>query len=304
MNTVASRTLLVALCGLVAVSTGCSRNAIDAINLANEGDKSKATAPDEALSKYEQAAQIDPKNHKILWRHSDVYNQKERWADCAAAMSKAAKLAPTYGKYFFRQGYCLAKAAEKGPTSWSEAKGPLVEAIAKDPNLADSYFELANVLLHLDDEKGALDNFTKGVKAHPESAEGYFELASLYSQLGFKDEALTVAKEGVGLAKEGDKSMYKLHNVIGDSMKRKGDINASISSFEAAKKACGQCNQGGEAITLFALGSTYYQANKMSEATQQLNAFQKVVCKGSAAARYRAQCEQAQQMTAKAGGTP
>ena len=53
---------------LALVSTAsCSRNGIEAINLANEGDQSVKVNVENAIAKYEQAVQLDPTNHRILW---------------------------------------------------------------------------------------------------------------------------------------------------------------------------------------------------------------------------------------------
>ena len=70
----------------------------------------------------------------------------------------------------------MARQAVKGPTSWADAKPPLEEAIKLDPNVGDgdhygaAHFELAEVLLHLDDEKGALDEYTKAIQTQARHA--------------------------------------------------------------------------------------------------------------------------------------
>src|SRR5690606_12884374 len=118
--------------------------------------KERDTNPDGAISKYEQATNLDPTNHKILGKLANAYKKKEAWDKVAATCAKAEKLAPKHANYFFLHGYALARAADSakggGGTGWADAKGPLEEAIRLDPNIADAYFELAEVHLHLDDE--------------------------------------------------------------------------------------------------------------------------------------------------------
>src|SRR5688572_12107107 len=133
------------------LGAGCSRNNIEAVNLANEGDKERATNMDGAISKYEQAANLDPSNHKILWKLALAYTKQEKWDKVATTCSKAEKIAPKHANYYFQHGLALARQAVKGPTGWGEAKAPLEQAISMDPNIADAHFELAEVLLHLDD---------------------------------------------------------------------------------------------------------------------------------------------------------
>ncbi len=282
----------------------CSRNNIEAVNLANEGDKSKGVNVDEAISKYEQAVNLDPTNHRILWKLALAYTKKEDWAKVATTSKRAQGVAPNFATYYFQQGMANARMAVKGPSSWAEAKEPLEQAIAKDPNLADAHFELAEVLLHLDDEQGALRSYTKAIETKPDEMSFYVPLADLYIRLGYLDQAEQIVKEGLSFAKDGDKFLFGLHSLAGQIKEMKGDIAGSVPEYEAAKKACGACNQGGEQIAFFNLGAAYASVNppRKSEAIQQLQSFNKVVCKGAAAARYADQCAQSQQLASRLGG--
>ncbi len=295
---------MLGLVATVAVSglAGCSRNSIEAVNLANEGDKERGGNVDGAISKYEQALQLDPTNHRIRFKLALMYKKKERWTDMASQLAKASEKAPTYANYYYERGLALSSAAEKGPTSWAEAKAPLEEAISKDPNIADAYFVLAEVMLHLDDEDGALKNYTKAIETKPDELQYYGPLADLYMRLGKTDLAEQVLKEGLSFGKEGDKHLFAIHSLSGAVQESKGNLPGAISSYEAAKKACGQCNESGQAIAYFNLGIAYAQAKRNSEAIQQLASFDKIICKGAAAARYSDQCAQSSQFGAKLNG--
>ena len=76
----------------------------------------------------------------------------------------------------------------------------LQEAIQKDPNIADAYFDLAEVLLHLDDEQEALRNYTKAIDTKPDEVAFYGPLAELYMNLGYNDEAEKVVREGLNFS--------------------------------------------------------------------------------------------------------
>ena len=199
-------------CSLASVgSAGCSRNNIEAVNLANEADKAKATNIDEAISKYEQATTLDPTNHRILWKLALAYTKKEQWDKVSSTCLKAQKVAPTFANYYFQQGMALARQAAKAPNgNWADAKGPLEEAIQKDAGLWDAHFELAEVLLHLDDEQGALREYQKAIEAKPDELAFYIPLADLYLRLGYIDEGEKVVREGLTFGKEGDKFLFGL----------------------------------------------------------------------------------------------
>lgn len=299
------KTALGTVLAVAALTLGaaCSRNNIEAVNLANEGDRDRATNIDSAISKYEQATNLDPTNHRILGKLASAYQRKESWDKVASTCAKAEKLAPDFASYHFLHGVALARQAETGPTSWADAKGPLEEAIKLDPNIADAHFELAEVLLHLDDEAGALDSYSKAIAAKPDQLGFYGPLAELYIRLNFLDQAEQVLKEGLSFATEGERALFAMHSLLGDIYERKGDVAKAVTEYEAAKKACGPCNEAGQPIAFFNLGAAYASLNppRKSEAVQQLQSFQKMICKGGAAQRYADQCSQAQQLAAKLG---
>jgi tetratricopeptide (TPR) repeat protein len=250
--------------------------------------------------------QLDPTNHRILFKLALIYQKKGDWAKLASTAAKAEKVAPTFANYSFLRGYALRMAAEKGPTTWADAKEPLMAAIQKDPNIADAYFELGEVLLHLDDEAGALANWTKAIETRPDNIQFYGALADLYSRRGLYDQAEQVAKEALAFAKPGDRMLFQVHSLLGSVKEMKGDMAGSIAAYEAAKQACGQCSDTakGEAIVFFNLGAAYALANppRKTEAVQQLTSFHKMVCKGALAVRYADQCAQAQELARKSGG--
>ena len=112
-----SLALVAATVLVAAASVGCSRNNIEAVNLANEGDQAKSANIDEAISKYEQATTLDADNPRIWWKLVLAYEKKEDWQKMAAAASHAEEAAEkadgkkTHADYYFRQGYALEQLA-------------------------------------------------------------------------------------------------------------------------------------------------------------------------------------------------
>ncbi len=301
------------------LGAGCSRNNIEAVNLTNEGDKAKSTDLDGAISKYEQATNLDPTNYHILWKLAQAYTKKEAWDKVATTCAKAEKLAPKHAYFQLTHGIALARQAVKGPTSWKDAQGPLEEAIKLDPNgpqfpqgegwdnknAGTAYFELAEVHLHLDEEKDALDAYTKAIMVKPDNLSFYGPLAELYVRLNYVNEAEQVLTQAVSFAKEGDKALFAVHSLLGQIADIKRDLSKAVTEYEAAKKSCGQCNEPGQQIAFFNLGAAYASVSppRSREALAQLQSFQKMICKGAAAQRYADQCTQAQQLATKLGGT-
>src|ERR1700753_4267433 len=88
-----SLALVTAVLVAASVSAGCSRNNIEAVNLANEGDQAKGANMDEAISKYEQATKLDPDNARIWWKLALAYEKKEDWQKMSTACSHAEEAA-------------------------------------------------------------------------------------------------------------------------------------------------------------------------------------------------------------------
>ncbi len=300
---------------LAMLGMGCSRAPIEAIELANDGDKVKGSNLGEAISKYEQATTVDPTNHRIFWKLALAYEKSDRqdkWEKIVSTCQRAEKLAPTFGTYFFKHGMALAriaaeKDAQKSTGNWADARGPLEEAIQKDTNIADAHFELAEVMLHIDDEQAALKGYTKAIDTNPTDLSFYVPLIDLYMRLGYIDQAEAAAKEGLSFGKDGNKHLFGLHSLMGSVREARNDSAGAITEYELAKKACDavdKCAGPGENIAYFNLGHAYASANppRKSEAMQQLSSFQKNTCRGAAATRYADQCATAQQDATRLGG--
>ena len=113
----------------------CSRNNIEAVNLANEGDQAKGTNLDEAISKYEQATQLDPTNHRILWKLALAYAKKEAWDKVAQTCSLAEKQAPDFANYWYMHGHALIEQAKKGSVELDGGEGAPPDDDQQGPEL-------------------------------------------------------------------------------------------------------------------------------------------------------------------------
>jgi tetratricopeptide (TPR) repeat protein len=288
-------------------SQGCSLSAKEAVELAIEGDKARGSNLDDAISKYDQATQIDPTNTLIHDKLLNALKKKEDWAKLVQAASRAEKADPTRASAFYMHGFAAKQLAEKGggPGQWSDAKEPLEKAFAVDPNLADAEFDLAEVLLNLDDETGALKAYTKAIETAPENTAYYGFLAQLYRELGYRDLSEKVVRAGLPYVKPGDKAAFTLHSLLGDLMDKKADKAAALSEFTLAKQACGECTDPlkGEHIAYFNLGRAQAANGDTTAAVGNLKKFNKLVCKTAMGQRYKNQCEAGREIATKAGGS-
>ena len=113
--------------GLSVALTGCSRDHIEAVNLANEGDQAVKVNVEGAIQKFEQAAQLDPTNHRILWKLASAYEKKEDWEKMASTLQRAVTVAPDFANYWYKRGNALLMQAQNGnPDAYEQAKDCLL----------------------------------------------------------------------------------------------------------------------------------------------------------------------------------
>ena len=289
--------------GFVAL-TGCSRDHIEAVNLANEGDQAVKVNVEGAIQKYEQAIQLDPTNHRILWKLAVAYEKKEDWEKMASTLSRAVQVAPEFANYWFKRGNALIMQAEGGnPDAFEQAKEPLNTCIQKDPNLAECYHWLGQSYQWTNDEQSALQNYTAAIEH--DSSKGFFypPLAELYITYKLFKEAEQVASSGLSVVPPGPKNnsaLYALCVLQAQSAQLRGDSAAQLASIEKAEQYVGEDSHPDAA---FNLGSTYaaMEPPQKEKALRLLNQFTKRTCRSGNAAKWKEQCEQTSSLIQKLG---
>jgi tetratricopeptide (TPR) repeat protein len=301
---VASLALGLCLAGSVA---GCSRDNIEAINMANVADKSLKVNVEGAIEKYEEATRLDPSNHLIFWKLANAYQKKEDWDKMASTLARAQQIAPEFANYAYKRGLALMqKAAQGNPDAYEEAKQPLQKCIDTDPNFAECYHELGSANLWTDHEQQALDNWTKAIEHDPTKSYFYPPLADLLIALKLYDQAGAVLREGTRVVQpeddEAKKNLYYMYVLLSMVSQAKGDQASMVSALEKANEVAGDKNPE----IGFNLGSTYavMKPPQKEKAVRLLNSFSKRVCKGAQAAeKFKDQCATANDLIQKLGGT-
>ena len=296
----------IGLC-VAAASVGCSRNHIEAINLANLGDKSLKVNVEGAVSKYEEATRLDPTNHLIFWKLANAYQKKEDWDKMASTLSRAVQIAPEFANYSYKRGLALMQKAQAGnPDAYEEAKQPFQKCVETDPNYAECYHELGNAMLWTDNEQGALDNWTKAIEHDPTIAYFYPPLAETLIALKMYDQAEAILKEGTRIVQPTDdqakEHLYGSYSLLSMVAQARGNSSGQVSALEKANEVAGEKHPE----ISYNLGSTYAVLNppQKEKAVRLLNSFVKRTCKGgNAAEKFKDQCAAAADLIQKLGGT-
>jgi hypothetical protein len=152
--------LALGLC-LAASAAACSRDNIEAINMANIADKSLKVNVEGAIQKYEEATRLDPSNHLIFWKLSNAYQKKEDWDKMAStwrARPKSRRSLPTTVQA--RLASCKRRSATSTPMQREGAAAKCIERIritrsattSSGPRTSDRQ------------RAAALDNWTKAIE--------------------------------------------------------------------------------------------------------------------------------------------
>jgi len=293
---------------LGAGAAGCSRDHIEAINLANVGDKSLKVNVEGAIEKYEEATRLDPTNHLIFAKLAGAYQKKEDWDKEASTYARATQIAPEFANYSYKRGLALMqKAAAGNPDAYEEAKQPLQKCIETDPNYAECYAELAEAMLWTDNEQGAVENWTKAIEHDSGVGRFYPPLADTLISLKMYDQAEAVLKEGTRIVKPNSDEyakghLYSMYVLLSKVNQAKGNTDGVVAALEKANEVDGDENPD----IGFNLGSTYavMKPPQKEKAVRLLNSFTKRVCKGAQAAeKFKDQCATASDLVQKLGGT-
>src|SRR6185295_12683485 len=188
----------------------CARGSMEAAAFAKDGDTKRKIDLDGAIESYKKAAHIEPDNHRIHWKLATAYVTKEDWKNADGELATACAQAPTFAMYFFMRGFALERMKQ-----FADAKPLFEKAIALDPNDPDPEFDLAQVLLALGDERGALVHFTKAIELQPDNAVFYAMLAQLYVRLGYLDHADKVIAASESFVAQDDRHRFELYTLAG-----------------------------------------------------------------------------------------
>jgi tetratricopeptide (TPR) repeat protein len=290
--------------GLSVALTGCSRDHIEAVNLANEGDQAVKVNVEGAIQKFEQAAQLDPTNHRILWKLASAYEKKEDWEKMASTLQRAVTVAPDFANYWYKRGNALLMQAQNGnPDAYEQAKEPLKECIKRDPNLAECYHQIGEAYEMTGDEQSAIENYSKAIEHDSTKPFFYGPLADLYLTYKLYKEAEQVAAEGLKVVPPGPKTMGGLFNLCilqAKAAQMRGDKAAQLAAVEKAEQFVGEDSHPDAA---FNLGSTYaaMEPPRKEKALQLLNQFTKRTCRSGNSAKWKEQCEQTASLIQKLG---
>ncbi len=116
------------------------------------------------------------------------------------------------------------------PERREEALALYRRAIASDPKMAFSYFNLANLYKRQGREGVAIDNYRKAMELNPLYVEAYSNLGVLYFKQGRFEDAAAVLEEGARL----NLVFADIHHNLGNTYQKLGRHDEAMAAFTRA----------------------------------------------------------------------
>ena len=116
------------------------------------------------------------------------------------------------------------------PARQEEALAMYRRAIASDPKMAFSYFNLANLYKRLGQEGLAVENYRKAMEFNPFYVEAYSNLGVLYFKQGRFEEAAAVLEEGARL----NLVFADIHHNLGNTYEKLGRREEALAAYRKA----------------------------------------------------------------------
>ena len=243
----------------------CSRNNIEAVNLANEGDQAKNSNIDEAISEIRAGDEARSRQRAHLVEARARVREEGRLAEDGERLHASRRGGGARGQEEDpRRLLLLVRATRFGAARRKRRRrlGRREGAVSRPRSSSTQLRRRPTAssrwcCIHADDEAGAIQNWTKALQIKPDETQYYVDLADEYRRLMFYDQAEQVLREGT-FVREGRRQAPLQHaRAARRRLRDKGDYARAVTEYEAAKKSCdsNKCNDHKEAY--FNLGAAY-----------------------------------------------
>jgi lipoprotein NlpI len=132
-----------------------------------------------ALTDFNSALRVDPKNAWAYAERGNLYKNKGDVDHALADLNESIRLNPSYALALFSRGDLY-----KSLGDFARAMTDLNESVRLDLNYALAYFTRGRLSFMLGNNPAALEDFTKSIKLDAEDATAYFNRGVAYYVIG------------------------------------------------------------------------------------------------------------------------
>jgi tetratricopeptide (TPR) repeat protein len=207
---------------------------------------------DDAITHYEEALQIAPRDAETHNNLGIALSQKGREDDAITCFQKALEIQPDYAEAHHNLGKAL---FETGKID--DAITHFQQASQIKPDYADAFLMLGNAFL----QKGSVDNaitqYQQALEIQPAFALAHDNLAIALRRKGRVDEAIAHFQQALQINPDDADA----HNNLGNAQLQKGRVDEAIACYQKALQF-----KPGSATMHFNLGNAFMQKGNADEA--------------------------------------
>ena len=240
---------------LFGIGLGCHQERNQSIRLMNAGVKlAQEGRSEEALSRFRDAAEADPTNHRAYFNEGIILQKNKRFAEAKDAFTNAVKGSPERGEYLYQLGMVLHEMK-----AYADAIPVLKKSSEVRPTHGETWLRLGECQLATEDFDGAQDTLIKSIELKPLLSKSYLNLGRLYADFRQFRHSIQTYKTGIDVlssaqkegfsAKELGGVLLALHQDLGAVYRRLDRTEQAIETLTAARKL-----KSDEPATLFNLG--------------------------------------------------
>ena len=150
---------------------------------------------DRALSDFEQAIKINPKNPQAYFYRGSAYSQIGKHQQAIKAYDRAIHLQPDFVEAYFNRGTAYGRLR-----NFTKSIADLSAAIGFDPALGKAYANRGAAHAYLQHWQQALKDFDRAVQLAPQQAAVWLNRAEIYRIEGQRQKALQDYLKGFALS--------------------------------------------------------------------------------------------------------
>ncbi|MDW8207803.1 MAG: tetratricopeptide repeat protein [Chloroherpetonaceae bacterium] len=202
-----------------------------------------ARQADQALLALEKATQVDPKL-SIAWRDlGQLYRHYSRIPEAEAAFTRAIQLQKEDPVAYYWLGQLYSEMADD-PKTRGKAEQCFLAALARDPKMAEGYYELGRLYERAGNYRAAIPRYRKSVELDPSNDKPLYHLGRCLVQVGERAEGQKLMKASQELRAarfevdnlenrlRNDPNNRQLHLRLGRVYRRYGNFEGALQQYD------------------------------------------------------------------------
>jgi Tfp pilus assembly protein PilF len=213
---------------------------------------------DEAITHYQKAVQINPKNVEAHYNLGNVLIKEGSVDEAITYYQKALQINPDYAQAHNNLGNAL---LQKGNVD--EAIVHFQKALQISPHFAEAHYNFGNVLFHKGRVDEAITHFQTALQIRPDNAEAHYNFGNVLIKAGRVDEAIVQYQQALQINPDSLDFLNNLAWLL--ATYPDAHIRNGAQAVKYAGRAC-ELTHDGVTLLVGTLAAAYAEAGRYDDA--------------------------------------